>query len=504
MPTILTAIACTLSLLLSADDETLQEFKKYFKRYTTSAERVEAVLALERIEDPGVVDVLAPLLGDEDPVVVDATRRVLSAFKSPEPVQRLVELLERSKKEPERVGILNVLQLGKYRTEGEVVPKCLSDRAWTVRRAAVEVLVAGAAEGVVPLIRPLCADKEVAVRCAALDGLAALGTHEVRGPAVVALADPAWQVRASAIAALGRVRHKDSIPPLLERLEHEEGRLKADAASALDALTGRNFGARLELWKQFWTSYGDRYEIPTDEDLAKLRAKQAERKAEYNGAPGATVYHGIDTPSRRVVFVIDISGSMEDEVVEREKFAAGNYPSYSRIDIVKTELARTIEVLESYVEFQIIAFATETRPWKKDLVGANVLNKSSAQEFVKRLQPLGGNSKGDLATAGLVGAANLEAGKTNTFSALSEALRLQSGSGTREAYALEIDTVFFLSDGKPTVGTWIDTEDILREVRTGNALRKVVLHTIAIGRFDKTFMRRLAEENGGVFVDLGG
>jgi hypothetical protein len=34
-------------------------------------------------------------------------------------------------------------------------------------------------------------------------------------------------------------------------------------------------------------------------------------------------------------------------------------------------------------------------------------------------------------------------------------------------------------------------------------LRKVVLHTIAIGEFQKDFMNRLAEDNGGVFVDLG-
>ena len=91
-----------------------------------------------------------------------------------------------------------------------------------------------------------------------------------------------------------------------------------------------------------------------------------------------------------------------------------------------------------------------------------------------------------------------------SFSKEIESLRLGAGSGTKEAYAVEIDTVFFLSDGMPTVGTWIDVEDILREVRDGNALRKVAIHTIAIGKFDKVFMKRLAEENGGVFVDLGG
>ncbi len=504
MQALLLALTCAFALASSSADETLQEFKKFFKKYTDSATRVEAVLALDTVEDPGVVDVLLPLLADPDPALVDAVRRVLSSFKTPEPVTRLVGALEKTKKEPEKVGVLRVLTAGGYKPLGEPVRLCLADKAWTVRRAAIEALVAGREDGVAELLVPLAADKEIAVRCAALDGLTALRADAVRELAVAALGDAAWQVRASAIAALGAVRHTSSIPPLIERLQVEEGRLKADAANALDNLTGRNFGPRIDLWQQFWDNYGDRYQIPTDEELAKLREKQAARKAEYQGLKGGTSYHGVETPSRRIVFVIDVSGSMEDEVVDKERFAGTTYPSWSRMDIVKTELARTIETLEPYVEFQIVSFATEVKLWKKELVPANVLNKSSALEYVKRLAPIGGNSKADLANAGLAGAASLELGKTNTFGALAEALRLGSGTGTKEAYAVEIDTVFFLSDGKPTVGTWIDVDDILREVRVGNALRKVALHTIAIGRFDKVFMQRLAQENGGVFVDLGG
>ena len=72
-----------------------------------------------------------------------------------------------------------------------------------------------------------------------------------------------------------------------------------------------------------------------------------------------------------------------------------------------------------------------------------------------------------------------------------------------QRYELDLDTVFFLSDGKPTVGRYIDINEILRGVLTANVLRRVVIHAIAIGQFDKTFMRRLAQENSGVFVDLG-
>ena len=40
-------------------------------------------------------------------------------------------------------------------------------------------------------------------------------------------------------------------------------------------------------------------------------------------------------------------------------------------------------------------------------------------------------------------------------------------------------------------------------ITEANLIRKVVIHTIAIGNFEKAFMKGLAEKNGGVFVDLG-
>ena len=229
----------------------------------------------------------------------------------------------------------------------------------------------------------------------------------------------------------------------------------------------------------------------------------AKNKARYV-TPGSTSFGGIDTPSRSILFVIDVSGSMEDLVVQRERFEGGDYPSWSRMDIVKTELARTVEGLESYVKFGIVAFATDTKRWKKKLVPANVINKKSALDFIKKLEPLGGNSKIELQRAGLAGSANLGAGKTNTWGALSLALGIaEKGKNSREEYLSAVDTVFFLSDGRPTHGKYIDTKDILERIVEANRLRKVVLHTIAIGDFSKAFMEQLAGRNGGTFVDLG-
>ena len=489
------------ALAVPQDLDTVKDFKKFFRKYKETAERVEAVLALEGIEHAVVVDVLLPVLKDKEPLVVSAAVRVLGSFAERLPVDHMLARLEKEKHSGVRVGVLRAIAAGGYGALGEPVLACLSDKAWDVRRRAVQALASSGETAHGPALEPLCGDREVAVRCAALDGLSQLRLESVLGLARAALTDPSWQVRASAIHALGTVRHRDSIGPLIGRMRIEEGRLVADIASALGSLTGRGFGTRIELWERFWGSYKDRYQIPTDEQLAELRRLQAERMAEYKPTGGVS-YHGIESPTRNVLFVLDVSGSMENEVVEKERFEDGDYPSYTRIDIVKTELARTIENLESYVQFNVLAFATEVRSWKRKPVRANVLNKSSAGDWVKRLEPLGGASQEELALAGLVGAANLEAGKTNTYGALVAALGAEDEKA-RQDYQLELDTIFFLSDGKPTHGKFVDQNEILREVRKLNELRRVVIHTIALGQFDKLFMKRIALENWGVFVDLG-
>ena len=73
----------------------------------------------------------------------------------------------------------------------------------------------------------------------------------------------------------------------------------------------------------------------------------------------------------------------------------------------------------------------------------------------------------------------------------------------RKTFRNKVDTIYFLSDGQPTVGKIVDQTEIRGLVRKVNSVRKVILHCIAIGDFQKNFMKSLAQENGGVYVDLG-
>ena len=170
---------------------------------------------------------------------------------------------------------------------------------------------------------------------------------------------------------------------------------------------------------------------------------------------------------------------MDDLVVERDKFE--DHDDYEKFLIVSDHLTETIDTLTSDTYFDIVAFATDVKAWKKKLVSANIVNRASAKAWVERLKPLGGTEDQELASAGLGGLVDLAAGKTNTLKALLYPFGIDGDKpppkqtftkAGKASIKNKLDTVYFLSDGRPSVGRLVDT-------------------------------RELAQQNGGVFVDLG-
>jgi hypothetical protein len=150
----------------------------------------------------------------------------------------------------------------------------------------------------------------------------------------------------------------------------------------------------------------------------------------------------------------------------------------TRFEIMKREVKRVVEDLPQNSTFNLVSFASKVLPWKPQLVPAHDSQKHAAVKFLEAL-------KAD--------------GETNTYGALEQAFK-----------STEADTVYFLSDGYPTVGK-VDFNVILADVKKWNATRNIRIHTIAfiagngkplgIEEGDKSlpkeFMRRLAQENGG-------
>ena len=76
-------------------------------------------------------------------------------------------------------------------------------------------------------------------------------------------------------------------------------------------------------------------------------------------------------------------------------------------------------------------------------------------------------------------------GPTNVHDALAAAFADQ-----------EIDTIFLLTDGRPSVGPIVDPSQLADEVERWNFSRSIRIHTIAIGA-KSDFLARLAKDSGG-------
>ncbi|MFQ5845318.1 MAG: hypothetical protein ACE5JG_10070, partial [Planctomycetota bacterium] len=99
-------------------------------------------------------------------------------------------------------------------------------------------------------------------------------------------------------------------------------------------------------------------------------------------------------------------------------------------------------------------------------------------------------------------------GPTYTLGALREAFNIARGLGPAVTTGKEslVDTIFLLSDGAPTDHKYegaklMDPEIILEAVRGWNKDLRLTIHTIAVDVMDNYFLRTLAAENGGEFVE---
>ncbi len=496
-------------LLQQAKDpaqEQIDEFRKFYKPSRTTHERVEAIHVLDGIDRVAAAELLLEACGDPQFPVREAALQVLAGYRSDEVRELLRKAAadDKGTKTGRRSGAIQTLGTLGDAASLPVLVKTLAQNDFELRRACIVALgQLRSAEAVEPLSKVL-ADPEPALRTAALDALGLIRAPEKSLPAMVPLlqADE-WQVRAAAIQAIGKLRSKEAIQPLIDALVREKGRLREDAAAALLQTTTFEFDDDAAAWQRWWDGVKDRFQVPSDEELAKRKEAIEKNQAKYKNK--AAEFVGVPTKSRRLVFVIDTSGSMEDLIGDTRNFKLKDrgYRSYMKMDIVKDELCRSIDGLEPTVRFNILTFATEVKSWKSGLVVANVVNKTGAIKYVQDLKAIGGASQGFNARAGLGGTAGLSAGKTNTYAALMTALDAGGRGLYDKHYDSQVDTLYFLSDGVPSTGEYVEKEDILAEVRRVNTLRKLVIHTISIGDMDHDLMEHLARQNGGTFLDLG-
>ncbi len=306
------------------------------------------------------------------------------------------------------------------------------------------------------------------VRIAALEGSIARGEPTALLDAISCLASPAWNLVATAVDGLARMHKREGIEPLIGLLGRKDaGRLRQDAQRALRSLTGQGHGPYQQPWHDWWESEKARFEMPPAPAAPGAAAEPQK---------GVTFY-GVTTPSDKILFILDVSGSMNEPA---HPDAAGARADVKRIDLARKELAAAIDLLDESKKFNVILFSHRVVRWQLAAVEGDRSSADKAKRFALETEAAGG---------------------TNIHDALEAAFKAANSAADGKSYLAAFDTFFFMTDGTPTAGKLQKPAEILAAVREWNRTAKIVIHCVGVGdAADADFLGTLAQENGGVFV----
>lgn len=376
------------------------------------------------------------------------------------------------------------------REEGDALAKDLRDLLRAQLRAKGPArlrTLALLAQARTPLVHEelrsiLSEERDPAARAEILDALAAAGDTTIVPSLIESyLADEDWRVRSSAARALATLRAREGVQPLIERLEVEQGRQISDIEEALHSLTGRRFHGNVELWRRWWREHGETFEVP---DPAELQAEMSEEAREQVGS----TFFGIRTESERVLFVLDLSGSMNFSMVPRNNpnddpgkpFDMPRKGELSRLEAARRELVKALGGIDDGAVFNLVLYASDVWAWQDELVEMSPQARAEAVRYIESIDAVGG---------------------TNIYGALDLALDLAGADGGESGDPPKIDTIFLLSDGRASVGLTTDADEILAHIRERNRGVGITIHTIGLsGAQDAHLLRNLAEQNGGVYA----
>jgi len=248
--------------------------------------------------------------------------------------------------------------------------------------------------------------------------------------------------------------------------DHLLGMTVAEVRTLLDAysFSDGKLGA-LRVLKDTLTDVEHKHQLLDAFSFSGDKAEAARILADVR--PRSFLYGTVN--SQRVVFVVDVSGSMQ------ATFRTNQGRTLSRLDFVRCELNSVItQQLLPTAQFDVIAFSSGVTPWSPSLVVADPAHRTGAQTYVAGLRAVGA---------------------TNVHDAL------------RAAFELQPDTVYFLTDGAPTAGPVRDVDSLIARVGEWSAggvhVNSVAFLTGAHASDDKSTSRRLmkgvAEVSGGVY-----
>ena len=418
-------------MLISLGDEKLNSSlgKKVGKGKTH--EKLFYLRAARGLDDPKLTKSIGRMLKDKEFSVAIAAAEALAARKD-EAAQKDLESALKKAKDP------------------LMVSACV---------LALDGILKGDEEWEAELLEHVNGEDAV-VRNAALGAVAARGEQHIE-LLYSALMHSDWSTRLEALKLLEEARVPESVGKIVAQMKSEEGRMVHEFADTLFDLTGQPFRTRWGNWEAWWDKEGADFKPISKSELRKRRKEEEERRLRQ---VTAVKFFGIRIISHRVIFIIDVSGSMNE--VTRAEYVGDQ--GEARITVAQRELKKCIDGLDPKALFNILTFSGGVDPWLEDGVeDSGARSRDEAKEFVDRLGAMGG---------------------TNLYGALQHAFEDP-----------DVDTIFVLSDGEPSTGDVIDPFEIRAHVKRWNAERDIEINSIAVGGSFQ-ILEWLAEDSGGTHV----
>ncbi|MFM7108849.1 MAG: VWA domain-containing protein [Planctomycetaceae bacterium] len=250
-----------------------------------------------------------------------------------------------------------------------------------------------------------------------------------------------FAIRRAVVTALASIRDAAAVEVLVGLVGRVRGEVRLDVVRYLAAVSGREPGLDAADWESWWREAKDTFRFPERLVLPG-----------HDAVAAGGSYYGIPLSAQSLVFVIDVSSSMQGE----------------RLAAAQRELVEAIEGLDATTRFTVIAFNDRLQAWQDRLVPAKPAAKEAAASFVGSL---------------------VAAGRTATCDAI------------EAAFTYDAEAVFLLSDGEPTAGRLVAPADIVRAVGLANEARCVSVYTIGLMPDAPlaAFLRTLAEMSRGCY-----
>ncbi len=280
--------------------------------------------------------------------------------------------------------------------------------------------------------------------------------------ALLALAETthAWPVQAAVLKGLSLREDPRAADAAVKALRNPDPAVRSAAREAAEALLGEDQGDDPAAWEKRWAEARAAWVPPGSRPASPPKGTQSVGSPPPDTRSVARFYE-LPVSGARVVFVVDCSQSMWGP----------------KIETARAETEAAVKGLRSTQRFAAVFFNEKTWTWRDVLVRATPAQKWA---FVRTLPEL----------------------PTKSYTNISDALERTFGWAGVGRWAVQeppgLDEVFFLTDGFPNRGRFLEPDKIAEAVRGWNATARARIHTVAVGdRTAPELLDRLAEDSGG-------